>query len=137
MSCVFMIKEGMEDPKEWYNKEIGCDADWEYDKILQKYHTGSIYLIEEDDYTAFVDLSESLFVSWETSTWIELAAGRELMYGYYSEDLLEAEFVHIKNGVCIRDYREYDREVEEDCGEVPKFENWVDVASYVDKYMPL
>lgn len=135
MSCIFIIKEELENPEEWYNKEIGNDKEWEYDKILMTYHTGSVYLIEEDDYTAFEDHSESLFVSWETSRWIELAAGRELIYGYYSEDWLAAEFVHIKDGVCIRDYREYDGKAEEDYGEEPKFKNWVDVASYVDQYM--
>ena len=133
--CVFVIKEEMENPMEWYDKEIGNDADWEYNKILNAYHTGSVYLAEGDDYTSFQDHANFLFVSWDVSDWIKIASGRELIYGYYSEDLLEAEFTHIKNGECIRNYRVYDGEVEEDIGELPKFDSWVNVASYVDSML--
>ena len=62
MVYIFIIKKEMENPKEWYDKEIGNDEEWEYEKILMPYYTGSIYLIEEDEYTGFEEQSESLFV---------------------------------------------------------------------------
>lgn len=80
-------------------------------------------------------MSEDRFYGWSTESWMRLAGEKELIYGYYTEDTLEAEFVHIKNGKCIRDYREYSEEVETDEGDIPKFQNWVDVASYVDGEM--
>lgn len=59
--------------------------------------------------------------------------GQELVYGYYDDGAGNAEFVHIKDGKCIRDYRIYDFELDTDKGVSPEFHDWVDVAEYVDK----
>ena len=47
-----------------------------------------------------------------------------------------AEFIQIKDGKCIREYRVYDGETDTDEGEdIIEFESWIDVASYVDSHM--
>ncbi len=51
-------------------------------------------------------MANDCFSYWETAKWLELAEDNEIIYGYYSEDDLSAEFV-----------------------------SWVDVAAYVDKKM--
>ena len=77
--------------------------------------------------------SENEFFGWETSAWIALADGKELIYGYYNDEGSNAEFIHIKNGTCIREYREYDFEVDTNEGSTPAFDAWTDVAEYVDQ----
>lgn len=132
MPSIFITKI-MKEPKEWYDTEVGNDIAWEYDKILDSYHAGYIYMSVRDDSVAFQDMSELMFMGWDRSAWIELADGNELRYGYYNEDNLEAEFVHIKDGKCVRDYREYDGEVESDEGTLPVFTDWVDVSMFIDE----
>ena len=48
-----------------------------------------------------------------------------------------AEFIHIKNGVCLRAYQEYDGELDIDEGEDPEtsVSEWSDVADYIDDHM--
>ncbi len=135
MASIFIIKSKMVDPKEWYDKEMENDIPWEYDENLKAYHAGDIYLSVKNNRVSFEDLSEAEFFGWDIDTWIKLSQGNELLYGYYNEDNLEAEFVHIKKGKCIRDYRVYDGEVETDEGDTPEFEDWVDVATFVDEEM--
>lgn len=135
MASVFVIKGKVEEPMEWYARVMKCDSKWEFDGILESYHIGDVYIKEESDRISFEDMSEEEFFGWEASSWIALADGRELIYGYYSDGNGNAEFVHIKNGKCIREYRVYDFEVDTDEGSTPRFDNWTDVAKYVDKEM--
>lgn len=135
MASVFIIKEKIVNPKEWYDKVMENNENWEYDEILQSNHTGNVYLTEEENQILFEDMSEEVFFGWETSEWIKVADNKELIYGYYDDDNCCAEFVHIKNGKCIREYREYDDGIDTDEGNVPKFMSWIDVASYVDEEM--
>lgn len=133
MPSIVVMKEKIENPKEWFEKEFQEEGEWETDSILGEYRLGNIYLKEGEDYTSIEDMEELIFLGWDTESWIKVASGKELIYGYYSEEQLEAEFVHIRDGKCIRDYRVYDGEVETKEGNTPKFDSWVDVATYVDK----
>ena len=48
---------------------------------------------------------------------LELAGEDELIYAYYDEDM-NAEFIFIQNGLCMRAYQEYDGEVVDRNGRV-------------------
>ena len=50
---------------------------------------------------------------------------------------MNAEFVFIQNGLCMRAYQEYDGEVDTDQGEDPDIpiHGWADVAGFIDKHM--
>lgn len=135
MPSIFIIKSKIENPTEWYDRKFANDIEWEEDEFLESYHAGDIYISVKDEMVSVEDMSELTFLDWDTEAWINLAEGRELMYGYYSEEQLEAEFVHVKDGRCIRNYREYAGEIEADEGDEPHFENWVDVSMYVDEKM--
>lgn len=73
---------------------------------------------------------------WEIASWVELAGNDELIYAYYDEDM-NAEFIHIKDGVCLRVYQEYDGELDLDEGEDlgVSISGWSDVADYMAEYM--
>ena len=133
MPSIFLVKEKLKNPKEWYDNVMGNKDEWEYDAILKKYYTGNVYLLEREDATAFEDMAETEFFGWSTDSWLKVAGEKELIYGHYNSSALEAEFIHIKDGQCIREYAEYDGEIDVNEGVEPRFENWVDVASYVDK----
>lgn len=133
MASVFKIsKDNIADPMKWLDENIPIAGSWEKDELLQEYHKGSIYFKIQDNFIQYEDLNQEAFCYWEKEAWLKLAQDKELIYGFYSEDTLEAEFIHMKNGVCIREFR-YCEEVEIDEGGTPNFETWVDVASYVDK----
>lgn len=122
MSSVFRIeKSNIENPQEWYKDKWKCEL--ELDQFS-----------ETEEYYVFEDINEELFMFTETENWIKIAGANHLIFGYYSEDSLSAEFVEIVNGKCIREYREYYDEEEDnvDIGDEPAFESWIDVASYVD-----
>ena len=57
-----------------------------------------------------------------------------MIYGYYNENG-SAEFVHIKDGMCVRDYRMYDFELDTDEGDTPKFEDWADVCDFIEEHL--
>ena len=131
MASVFVVKAKIKNPMEWYSKKMKCDSDWEVDEQLKSYHLGPVYMKQHDDTTSFEDLSESEFFGWETSAWIELADSKELIYGSYDE-IGNAEFIHIKNDVCVREYRMYDFELDTDEGDTPEFDGWADVWEFID-----
>ena len=133
MPSIFLIKGKIENPMEWYSKKLASNAEWKYDEESESYHTENIYMTEYENGVSFEDMSEEDFFAWETSSWLETADGMELIYGYYNDDNGSAEFVHIKDGKCIRDFREYDFEIETDEGNEPEFTDWTDVAEYVDE----
>lgn len=135
MASIFAIKGKMEKPMEWYSRESGSSSDWEYDDILKMHHIGDVYIKECEDSVSFEDMSENEFFGWDTSSWLALAGNKELIYGYFSEDSGSAEFVHIRDGECVRDYRIYDFEVDTDEGASPEFDGWTDVARYVEEEM--
>lgn len=132
MASVLLIKGKTENPKKWYQDVMKCGAQWEYDDILESYHIGNVYITEHDDCVVFEDMSEEEFFAWETSSWLNAAGDKELIYGYYGDDNGCAEFVHIKSGKCIRDYREYDFEIDTNEGDVPRFSSLPDAAKYID-----
>jgi len=82
------------------------------------------------------DFSGTQLFGWEVSSWIELAASDELIYAYYDENM-NAEFIHIKDGVCLRAYQEYNGEVDTDEGDDSDTSicEWSDVADYIDEHM--
>lgn len=132
MASIFVVKEKIEKPMEWYSTVMKCDSKWEFDEQLKAYHIGEVYMKQSDNAVSFEDMSENEFFGWKTSSWITLAEGKELIYGYYSDDSGSTEFIHIKNNMCIRDYRMYDFELDTDEGSIPEFEDWIDVASFID-----
>lgn len=131
MASVFVVKGKLENPMEWYSSSCKCDTNWMFDTQFKAYHLGSVYMKQSGDTTSFEDLSEQEFFGWETSDWIALAGYRELIYGSYNEDG-SAEFVHIKDGVCLKDYRMYEFELDTEEGDTPAFEDWADVCEYID-----
>ncbi len=133
MPSVMILEAKLKNPQEWYDQKLENDIPWEYDEIEESYHSGSVYLSTDKGRTAFEDLSESVFFGWSTEEWKALAGENELLYGSYSEDTIEAEFIHIRDGACVREYREYDGEIEADTGEAPVFEDWADVCAYIDE----
>ena len=133
MASVFKVFGLEGDAKEWFAKQYPGEVNWEYDETLSCYRTGNIYLTTKAGSASFDDLDETVFFDCGTDFWIKLAGDKELIYGYYSEDLGSAEFIHIKDGACIREYMECDfGEVITDEGDDPVFGSWVDVATYVD-----
>ena len=50
---------------------------------------------------------------------------------------MNAEFIFIQNGLCMRAYQEYGGEVDTDQGEDPDIpiHGWADVAGFIDKHM--
>ncbi len=138
MACVLLVsKENIENPKNWFNSTFEIDGEWKKDKHLEGFKNDTIYFSESEDFYRFEDFANSYFTYWDTETWIDLAKEHEMIYGYYSEDDLSAEFIHIKNSKCIREYREYFDEEDSnvDQGDSPEFDSWVDVARYVDENM--
>lgn len=134
MPSVFVVKAKMENPMEWYSKMMKCDSNWTWDAQLEAYHLGPVYITQRNDNISFEDMSENEFFGWETSAWITLADNKELIYGFYN-DSGSAEFVHIKDGICVRDYRMYDFELDTDEGDIPAFEDWADVCDFIDDHL--
>ena len=50
---------------------------------------------------------------------------------------MNAEFIHVKDGICLRAYTQYDGEVDTDKGDDPdtSIKDWSDVADYIDEHM--
>ena len=91
---------------------------------------------QKGDWVLAEDFSGTQLFGWEVSTWLELAGKDELIYAYYDENM-NAEFVFIQNGLCMRAYQEYDGEVDTDQGEDldVSISGWSDVAEYMDEHM--
>ena len=131
MASVFVVKGQIENPMEWYSKKMKCDSNWVFDEQLNTYHLWPVYIKQCGNTISFEDMSENEFFEWETSAWITLADNKELVCGFYSDDD-NAEFIHIKDGSCIRDYRMYDFTLDTDEGDTPEFEDWADVCDFID-----
>lgn len=97
---------------------------------------GDMEFTEHGEWTLVEDFSGTQLFGWEISAWTELARDDELIYAYYDENM-SAEFIHIKDGVCLRAYQEYDGELDTDEGEDPEISisEWSDVADYIDDHM--
>lgn len=134
MPSVFAVKGEIENPMEWYSKKMQEEPQWEYDERLKAYHSGAVYLKQTEDAVFFEDMSENEFFGQDTAMWMELADKKELVYGCYDDDG-NAEFVHIKAGQCVREYRMYDFELDTDEGSSPEFEVWEDVCDFVDEHL--
>ena len=139
MSVLLVEKTNISDPMKWFRDTMGFQGEWQKHPHLEGYtikeHDSEFYYCDTGDYYRFEDFSNFYFEFQETEEWLNIAQGRELFNGYFSDDDLAAEFIHIKNGECIREFREYsdDEEDNVDLGTSPKFDSWVDVASYVDR----
>jgi hypothetical protein len=103
---------------------------------FREYENDDIEFSTREDWTLAQDFSGTQLFGWEVSSWVELAGNDELIYAYYDENM-NAEFVHIKNGICLRVYQEYDGEVDTDEGDDPEISisEWSDVADYIDDHM--
>lgn len=138
MAVLLVEKKNITDPMKWFEDTMGFHGEWEKDPYLSGYKITdrdyTFYYCDAENYYRFVDYSDYSFVYWDTEAWIELAQDREIIYGYFSDDELSAEFIHIRDGKCIREFREYydDSDSNVDLGKLPKFDSWVDVASYVE-----
>ena len=97
---------------------------------------GDMEFSQKGDWVLAEDFSGMQLLGWEVSTWLELAGKDELIYAYYDENM-NAEFVFIQNGLCMRAYQEYDGEVDTDQGEDldVSISGWSDVAEYMDEHM--
>nr|MBP3599088.1 hypothetical protein [Eubacterium sp.] len=136
MACVLLVsKEKVKDPKKWFSAEMDIDYQWEKD--LGGYQSGSIHFSGIEGFYRFEDFQNDYFTYWGMDSWFSVAGDNEIIYGFYSEDNLSAEYVHIKNGECIREYRSYFDWPEEnvDEGDSPEFDDWVAVSMYVDREM--
>ena len=91
---------------------------------------------QKGDWVLAEDFSGTQLFGWEVSSWLELAGENELIYAYYDEDM-NAEFIFVQNGLCMRVYQEDNGEVDTDQGEDPDISvsGWSDVASYMDEHM--
>ena len=120
MICKIMIKAPINDVKNRF-KEFN---DIEILESKRKNWT----LIEDDNYVQFV--------GWEVSSWIEFAEDLELIFAYYDEDM-SAEFIHIKNGICIRAYQKYEGELDINEGNDLdiSISDVNDIADYIDNNM--
>mgnify|MGYP001036897837 CR=1 FL=1 len=103
---------------------------------FREYENDDIEFSTREDWTLAQDFSGTQLFGWEVSSWVELAGNDELIYAYYDENM-NAEFVHIKNGICLRVYQECDGEVDTDEGDDPEISisEWSDVADYIDDHM--
>ena len=103
---------------------------------FREYENEDIEFSTREGWTLVQDFSGTQLFGWEVSSWVELAGNDELIYAYYDENM-NAEFVHIKNGICLRVYQEYDGEVDTDEGDDPEvsISEWSDVADYIDDHM--
>ena len=97
---------------------------------------GDMEFSQKGDWVLAEDFSGTQLFGWEVSTWLELAGKDELIYAYYDENM-NAEFVFIQNGLCMRAYQEYGGEVDTDQGEDldVSISGWSDVAEYMDEHM--
>ena len=97
---------------------------------------GDMEFSQKGDWVLAEDFSGTQLFGWEVSTWLELVGKDELIYAYYDENM-NAEFVFIQNGLCMRAYQEYDGEVDTDQGEDldVSISGWSDVAEYMDEHM--
>ena len=139
MSVLLVEKTNISDPMKWFCDTMEIQGEWQKDPHLDGYkieeRDSEFYYCDTENYHRFEDFSNFYFVGWDTETWLNIAQGRVLIYGYFSDDDLSAEFIHFKNGECIREFREYSDYEEDniDLGISPKFDSWVDVASYVER----
>ncbi len=138
MSIILVEKKNIDDPMKWFADAMGFQGEWQKDPHLPGYclvlDNSTFYYCDTEKYYRFEDFSDYQFTYWDTKSWLELAQDRELIYGHFSDDELSAEFIHIKNGQCIREFREYfdDEDSNVNTGTLPEFNSWVDVASYVE-----
>ena len=97
---------------------------------------GDMEFSQKGDWVLAEDFSGTQLFGWGVSTWLELVGKDELIYAYYDENM-NAEFVFIQNGLCMRAYQEYDGEVDTDEGEDPDspISEWSDVADFIDEHM--
>ena len=97
---------------------------------------GDMEFSQKGDWVLAEDFSGTQLFGWEVSTWLELVGKDELIYAYYDENM-NAEFVFIQNGLCMRAYQEYDCEVDTDEGEDSDISiaGWTDIADYMDEHM--
>ncbi len=91
----------------------------EVENMLLKYEDIEIFESKRKNWTLVEDYTYLQFVGGEVSYWIEFADGHELIYAYYDENM-NGEFFHIKDGVCLRAYQEYDGEIDIDEGNDPE-----------------
>lgn len=103
-----------------------------FDGAGEDYH---FTIMGKDDCKKAMDLFQKM-IGWGISDWVELAGEDELIYAYYDEDM-NAEFIHVRDGVCLRAYTQYDDEVDTDEGEdvETSVREWSDVGDYMDKHM--
>ena len=108
----------------------------EMEARFQNYEDLELSEAERQGWTLLEVFSGTEFFGWEIVSWVELAKGNELIYAYYDEDM-NAEFVHVRDGACLRAYQQYDGETDTDEGEDPEtaITGWADVANYMDEHM--
>ena len=107
------------------------------DKVRARFEgCADLEFSRREGWTLVEDLSGTQLFGWGVSGWVELAGQDELIYAYYDEDM-NAEFIHVKDGICLRAYTQYDGEVDTDKGDDPdtSIKDWSDVADYIDEHM--
>lgn len=142
MSVLLIEKKNIAEPMAWFREAAQIAGNWQKDPLLNGYnlvsHGDTFYYCAADDtetFFRFEDFSNNYFEFVDTAEMIDIAKGRELIFGYFSDDTCSAEFLHIKGGKCIREFREYSDYPQDnvDLGCEPAFSSWADVASYVER----
>lgn len=133
--CNFKVRTTLDDAKIRYLNLMSSKEEYEWDDIQESLHIGEVYVSEKDGYILFEDMNGEAFFGWKTSSWLAFAGKDELVYAYYDEDG-NAEIVCVKDGLCIRDFRIYDFEIDTDESQI-NFEYSItdcsDVASFFDE----
>lgn len=111
--CNFKIRITLDDAKTRYLYLMSSKEEYEWDDIQESLHIGDVYVSEKDGYILFEDMNGEAFFGWETCSWLDFAGEDELIYAYYDEDG-NAEIVCVKDGICIRNFRIYDFEIDTD-----------------------
>ena len=138
MPSIIVVKSNISSPSiwtKWFDKAFDNTVAWEYDARMESYHSKDVYLTIREGTIAFEDMTENLFFGWNIEAWFKVAEQKDLTYGYYDMASLNAEFVHIQDGKCIRDCRYYGDEIETDVGDIPAFDDWESVCDYIDDYL--
>ena len=61
MPSIVVIKSKLENPMEWFSKNMQYDSNWSFDEQLNENHMGQIYMKQSNHTTSFEDLSEEAF----------------------------------------------------------------------------
>ena len=103
--------------------------------LFDRFPPNTFPIESRDGWSLVIDDEMFDFFGLQTAEWLDLAAGDELIYACREER--STEFLHIRGGVCLREYRKYDGEVHDDRGTDPDtgVKDPHDIERYIAQYM--